>query len=149
MVLFNSWRDKGIHTFPKVNLIPRLEFKLAYNDVSVQYISHYTTRCSFLEFWVFIRLKLLFDFIGENICVSFYRCVCMYMCVCVCVCIKFLVWSRADVALSISPMSSNFTCKMKLQFRKQEVAGSLNWWVWRVLHSHKPVFPPKHFVRKV
>ena len=39
--LTHSWEDKGIHTFPngifpKVNVIPRLEFELAHNDSAVQ-----------------------------------------------------------------------------------------------------------------
>ena len=43
-----SSEDKVIHTFlksigPKVNLIDRLEFELAYYDVAVEYISHYAT----------------------------------------------------------------------------------------------------------
>ena len=40
--------DKGVHAFPKsiylkVNVIARLTFELAYNDVVVQHVSHYTT----------------------------------------------------------------------------------------------------------
>ena len=38
--------DKGIHTFsygisPKVNVIARLEFELAHNDVSILLFNHY------------------------------------------------------------------------------------------------------------
>ena len=37
----------GVHTFPKdislkMNVIVRLEFELAYNNVAVQHIYHYT-----------------------------------------------------------------------------------------------------------
>ena len=32
-----------VHAFPKVNVISRLEFELAYYDISVQDISHYAT----------------------------------------------------------------------------------------------------------
>ena len=44
MLLF----DEGIHTFfkgisPKVNVIARLEFELAYYDIIVQHVSHYAT----------------------------------------------------------------------------------------------------------
>ena len=41
VVLFNPWLgDKGVHAFPKginpkVNVIGRLEFELAYSDVGV------------------------------------------------------------------------------------------------------------------
>ena len=41
-----SWREgKGVYTFlldigPKVNVIARLEFELASNDIAVQHISH-------------------------------------------------------------------------------------------------------------
>ena len=48
-VLFNiAGEDKGVHTFPenispKVNIIMQLEFKLAYFNVAVQHVSHYTT----------------------------------------------------------------------------------------------------------
>ena len=43
--LTHSWEDKGVHTFPKgicpkVNVIERLEYELAYYDSAV----HYTTR---------------------------------------------------------------------------------------------------------
>ena len=49
-MLFNpSWEDKGVHTFPKgicpkVIVIARPEFELAYNDSAVHRINHYTTR---------------------------------------------------------------------------------------------------------
>ena len=40
--------NKDVHTFPKgispkVNVIARLEFELAYYDVTVHYVSHYDT----------------------------------------------------------------------------------------------------------
>ena len=49
LFLKNSWYDKGVHTFskgicPKVNVIARLEFELAYNDFAVHCFNHYTTR---------------------------------------------------------------------------------------------------------
>ena len=42
-----SWKDKVVHTFPKgiclkLNIIALLEFELAYYDVAVWHISHYT-----------------------------------------------------------------------------------------------------------
>ena len=47
--LTHSWEDKGIYTFPKgicpkVNVIVRLEFELAYNDSTIHRFNHYTTR---------------------------------------------------------------------------------------------------------
>ena len=47
--LTHSWEDKGVHTFPKgicpkVNVIARLEYKLAYYDSAVRRFNHYTTR---------------------------------------------------------------------------------------------------------
>ena len=47
--LTHSWEDKGAHTFPKgicpkVNVIARLEYELAYYDSAVQRFNHYTTR---------------------------------------------------------------------------------------------------------
>ena len=47
--LTHSWEDKGVHTFPKgicpkVNVIARLEFELAYYDFAVHRFNHYTTR---------------------------------------------------------------------------------------------------------
>ena len=41
--------DKGVHTFPKgicpkVNVIARLEYELAYYDSAVHRFNHYTTR---------------------------------------------------------------------------------------------------------
>ena len=46
--LTHSWEDKGVHTFPKsicpkVNVIARLEYKLAYYDSAVHCFNHYTT----------------------------------------------------------------------------------------------------------
>ena len=45
----SSWEDKGVHTFPKgicpkVNVIARLEYELAYYDSAVHRFDHYTTR---------------------------------------------------------------------------------------------------------
>ena len=47
--LTHSWEDKGVHTFPKgicpkVNIIARLAYELAYYDSAVQLVNHYTTR---------------------------------------------------------------------------------------------------------
>ena len=47
--LTHSWEDKGVHTFPKgicpkVNVITRLEYELAYYDSAVHCFNHYTTR---------------------------------------------------------------------------------------------------------
>ena len=47
--LTHSWKDKGVHTFPKgiypkVNLIARLECELAYYDSAVHHFNYYTTR---------------------------------------------------------------------------------------------------------
>ena len=47
--LTHSWEDKGIHIFPKgicpkVKLIARLEFELAYYDSAVHRFNHYTTK---------------------------------------------------------------------------------------------------------
>ena len=44
-----SWKDKGVHTFPKgicpkVNVIARLEYELAYYDPAVHRFNHYATR---------------------------------------------------------------------------------------------------------
>ena len=50
VVLFNhSCEDKGVHTFPngicpKVNIIARLEYELAYYDYAVHRFNHYTTK---------------------------------------------------------------------------------------------------------
>ena len=45
----HSWEDKGVHTFPKgicpkVKVIARLEYKLAYYDSAVHCFNHYTMR---------------------------------------------------------------------------------------------------------
>ena len=47
--LTHTWEDKGVHTFPKsicpkVNIIERLEYVLAYYDSAVHCLNHYTTR---------------------------------------------------------------------------------------------------------
>ena len=49
--LTHSWEDKGVHNFPKgicpkVNVIARLEYELAYYDSAVHRFNHYTTRTS-------------------------------------------------------------------------------------------------------
>ena len=52
--LTHSWEDKGVHTFPKgtclkVNVIPRLEFELAFYDPAVPFCNHYTTRITHIH----------------------------------------------------------------------------------------------------
>ena len=47
--LTHSWEDKGVHTFPKgicpkVNVIARREYELAYYDSALHRFNHYTTR---------------------------------------------------------------------------------------------------------
>ena len=47
--LTHSWEDKVLRTFPKgispkVNVIARLGFELAYYDSAGQYFNHYITR---------------------------------------------------------------------------------------------------------
>ena len=47
--LTHSWEDKGVHNFPKgicpkVNVIARLEYELAYYDSAVHHFNHYATR---------------------------------------------------------------------------------------------------------
>ena len=47
--LTHSWEDEGVHTFPKgicpkVNVIVRLEYELAYYDSAVHRFNHYTPR---------------------------------------------------------------------------------------------------------
>ena len=47
--LTHRWEDKGVHTFPKgicpkVNVIARLEYELAYYDSAVHRFNHYTNR---------------------------------------------------------------------------------------------------------
>ena len=55
--LTHSWEDKEVHIFPKgiypkVNIIARLEFELAYYDVAVQCFNNYTKRTpTQLLFW--------------------------------------------------------------------------------------------------
>ena len=55
--LTHSWEDNGVHTFlkgicPKVNVIARLEYELAYYDSAVHRFNYYTTRTPPLPFWV-------------------------------------------------------------------------------------------------
>ena len=52
--LTHSWEDKGVHTFPKgicpkVNVIARLEYELAYYDSAVHRFNHYTTRTGLIS----------------------------------------------------------------------------------------------------
>ena len=57
--LTRSWKDKGVHTFPKgicpkVNVIARLEYELAYYDSAVHRFNHYATRTPHLVGRVFV-----------------------------------------------------------------------------------------------
>ena len=61
--LTHSWEDKGVHTFPKgicpkMNIIARLEYELAYYDSVVHRFNHYTTRTPPVFAWVIIRLYI-------------------------------------------------------------------------------------------
>ena len=67
--LTHSWEDKGVHTFPKdicpkVNVIARLEYELAYYDSAVHRFNHYTTRTTprghLIKFhWKYRLIKLV------------------------------------------------------------------------------------------
>ena len=72
VVLFNL--HMGVHTFskgicPKVNVMARLEFELAYYDSVIYRFNHYPTRTLpcilglslFISFWWHINLCQLFD----------------------------------------------------------------------------------------
>ena len=53
--LTHSWEDKGVHTFPKgicpkVNVLARPEYELAYYDSAVHRFNNYTTRTSSSKF---------------------------------------------------------------------------------------------------
>ena len=50
-----NWGNKGIHTFPtcpKINIIAQLKFELAYYDIAVQHVNHYTM-VTFHLLWCF------------------------------------------------------------------------------------------------
>ena len=52
--LTRKWEDKGVHAFPngicpKVNVIARLVYELAYYDSAVHRFNHYTTRTPQVE----------------------------------------------------------------------------------------------------
>ena len=56
--LTDNWRDKRVHAFPKsispkVNVIARLEFELAYSEVAILNVNHYTT-----ESLVYFRMEV-------------------------------------------------------------------------------------------
>ncbi len=58
----HNWEDKGVHTFPKgicpkVNVIARLDFELAYYDSEVHRFNHYTTRTPPRQIFLFIILN--------------------------------------------------------------------------------------------
>ena len=51
----HSWEDKGVHNFPKgicpkVNVMARLEYELAYYDSAVHRFNHYTTKTPLMQF---------------------------------------------------------------------------------------------------
>ena len=57
--LTHSWEDKGVHTFPKgicpkVNVIARLEYKLAYYNSTVHRFNSYTMRTSPEQQWYYL-----------------------------------------------------------------------------------------------
>ena len=59
--LTHRWEDKGVHTFPKgifpkVNIIVRLEYELAYYDSAVHRFNHYTTRTPPLNSLILLTL---------------------------------------------------------------------------------------------
>ena len=63
--LFNA-KDNGVHTFPKgicpkVNVIARLEYELAYYDSAVHRFNHYTTRTPHI---CLCRFRLIYSKIG-------------------------------------------------------------------------------------
>ena len=60
----HSWEDKRVHTFPKgicpkVNVIARLEYELAYYDSAVHRFNLYTTRTPPI-FWFNLNLIYIF-----------------------------------------------------------------------------------------
>ena len=67
--LIYSWEDKGVHTFPKgicpkVNVIARLKYELAYYDSAVHRFNHYTTMT--LPLWSCVNItgfNLLFEIV--------------------------------------------------------------------------------------
>ena len=59
--LTHSWKDNGVHAFPKVislkvNVIVWLEFKLSYFEATVEHFSHYNMEFP-SKFWCFWWLK--------------------------------------------------------------------------------------------
>ena len=61
--LTHSWEDKGVHTFPKgicpkVNVIARLEYELAYYDSTIHRFNHYTTRTPPCWKWIIFSHNL-------------------------------------------------------------------------------------------
>ena len=80
------WMHNGVHTFPtgissKVNVISRIEFELAYDDVTIQYISYYAKGTPLHTHTHTHTLTHTHIYICE--CV--YMCVCVYVCACMCV----------------------------------------------------------------
>ncbi len=58
-----SLEDKGVHTFakgisPKVNVIVRLEFELAYYDVAALHVNHCTTKMALFFFFKTVLMKV-------------------------------------------------------------------------------------------
>ena len=63
--LTHSWEDKGVHTFPKgicpkVDVIARLEYKLAYYDSAVHRFNQYIT-------WTHLNYFCSIDFFSPQI----------------------------------------------------------------------------------
>ena len=71
--LIYRWEDKGVHTFPKgicpkVNVIARLEYELAYYDSTVHRFNHYTTRSPphlivFSNTWSALYISISFSYV--------------------------------------------------------------------------------------
>ena len=95
--LTHRWEDKRVHTFPKgicpkVNVIARLEYQLAYYNSTVHHFNHYTPRtpplsCVCARVWV---------------CVPVRACVCECVCICVCECVCVYVWVCVSLSACVS-----------------------------------------------
>ena len=124
--LTHSWEDKGVHTFPKgicpkVNVIARLKYELAYYDSAVHRFNHYTTRTppSFVfkgesNFEGYLITMYFYHYFSTSrhththmqarsptppTPIYIYIYIYIYMCVCVCVIVSYLsiyrnCWSK-------------------------------------------------------
>ena len=75
--------DKRVHTFPKnispnVSVMVRLEFELAYNNVTVQHVSHYATGTHTCKLFLLITVTLIYDCLLKTIIISYLK---LYTCV--------------------------------------------------------------------